>query len=134
MIYPTNMSNKRSIHVKARSHAISTFKLYASRYLVRRTQSGRQFLQNGQGTGNRITLYQDAHQTRLDRGRTRCFQPLNSQDLIVNSPPKPLNISLKISYENLVLHLDNNFHLMSLSIFITCFLYNVWLSGGEFTC
>ena len=39
-----------------------------------------------------------------------------SQDLIVDSTPSPLHISLQISYENLVLDQDNNFYLLSLSI------------------
>ena len=42
--------------------------------------------------------------------------------MIVKSPLQLLHISMKISYENLVLHQDNNFYLISLSIFITCLL------------
>ena len=37
------------------------------------------------------------------------FQPINFQDLIVNSPISLLDISLLISAENLVLDQDNNF-------------------------
>ena len=43
-----------------------------------------------------------------------------------------LHASLKISHENLVLDQDN-FHLIILSILITCFLDNVWIWYGEVT-
>ena len=55
------------------------------------------------------------------------YSPFNSQDLIVNSPLWLLHISLKISYENLVLDQDNNFYLISLNILISCFLDNLGL-------
>ena len=51
----------------------------------------------------------------------------NSHDQIVHSPLWFLYVSLKISYENLVLNQNNNFYLISLSILITCFLDNVWI-------
>ena len=44
---------------------------------------------------------------------------LNSQDLIVNSPLWLLHIAWYVSYENLVLDLDDNFNPISLSILIT---------------
>ena len=55
------------------------------------------------------------------------FYPINSQDPIVNSPLYLLYVSFKISYKNLVLDQNCNFHLISLSILITCLLDNVWL-------
>ena len=55
------------------------------------------------------------------------YSPFNSQDLIVNSPLWLLHISLKISYENLVLDQDNNFYLISLNILISCLLDNLGL-------
>ena len=55
------------------------------------------------------------------------YSPFNSQDLIVNSPLWVLHISLKISYENLVLDQDNNFYLISLNILISCLLDNLGL-------
>ena len=58
---------------------------------------------------------------------TSPFYPINSQDLIVNSPLCLPYISFKISHKNLVLDQDNNFHLISLSILITFLLDNVWL-------
>ena len=42
--------------------------------------------------------------------------------MIAKSPLQLLHISMKIGYENLVLHQDNNFYLISLSILITCLL------------
>ena len=51
----------------------------------------------------------------------------NSQDQIVHSPLWFLYVSLKISYENLVLNQNKNFYLISLSILITCLLDNVWI-------
>ena len=55
------------------------------------------------------------------------YSPFNSQDLIVKSPLWLLHISLKISYENLVLDQDNNFYLISLNILISCLLDNLGL-------
>ena len=59
---------------------------------------------------------------------------MNTQDLIVNSPLQSLHISLQVSYKNLVLDQGNNFHLIILSILITCLLGNVWILKGEVTC
>ena len=61
------------------------------------------------------------------------YSPFNSQDLIVKSPLWLLHISLKLSYENLVLDQDNNFYLISLSILITCLLEKIRLSLREVT-
>ena len=47
--------------------------------------------------------------------------------LIVNSSLWLLHISLKISYENLVLDQNDNFSQISLSILITCLMDNVWI-------
>ena len=58
---------------------------------------------------------------------TSSFYPINSQDLIVNSPLYLLYVPFKISYKNLVLDQDCNFHLISLSILITSLLDNVRL-------
>ena len=55
-------------------------------------------------------------------------KPFNSQDLFVNSPLWLLHISLQISYENLVLDLDNDFYLISFYILISCLLDNVGIS------
>ena len=55
------------------------------------------------------------------------FYPINSQDLIVNSPLYLLYVPFKIRHKNLVLDQDCNFHLISLSILITSLLDNVWL-------
>ena len=49
------------------------------------------------------------------------------------SPLYLLHISLKRTYENLVLDQDN-FYLISLNILITCLLDNVWILLGEVTC
>ena len=59
---------------------------------------------------------------------------MNTQDMIVNSPLQSLHISLQVSYKNLVLDKGNNFHLISLSILITCLLGNVWILKGEVRC
>ena len=65
---------------------------------------------------------------------TTKLKPFKSQDLIVNSPFQLQHISLKISYENLVLDQDNNLQLISLSILIICGQVNVWILLGEVTC
>ena len=50
------------------------------------------------------------------------------QDLIVNSPNlQSQHISLWNRCENVVLDHNNKFYLISLSIFITCFMENVWM-------
>ena len=51
----------------------------------------------------------------------------NSQDLTVNSSLALLHISLYIGYKNLVLDLDKNFYLISLSILFTILQDNVWI-------
>ena len=52
---------------------------------------------------------------------------LYSQDLVVISLLWLLHMSLEISYKNLVLDKDDNFYLMSLSIYITYLLVNIWI-------
>ena len=59
---------------------------------------------------------------------------MNTQDLNVNSSLQSLHISLSVNYKNLVLDQGKNFHLISLSILITCLLGNVWILKGEVTC
>ena len=59
---------------------------------------------------------------------------MNTQDLNVNSPLQSLHIFLSVNYKNLVLDQGKNFHLISLSILITCLLGNVWILKGEVTC
>ena len=39
-----------------------------------------------------------------------------------------------MSYENLVLDQDNNFHPISFIILMTCLLDEVWILSGEVTC
>ena len=58
----------------------------------------------------------------------------NFQDLIANSPFLLLDITLLISYENLLLDQDNIFCLISLCILITYLLDNVWIFQGEVIC
>ena len=53
------------------------------------------------------------------------LQPFNSQDLTVNSSFALLHISFYIGYKNLVLDLDKNFYLISLSILFTILQENV---------
>lgn len=58
--------------------------------------------------------------------------PLNSQDLILNSPLEVLHISLLMSIKKMVLDRDRNFYLISLSIFITWLLDTVWIFRERF--
>ena len=53
-------------------------------------------------------------------------EPLNSIDLIINSPHFLPHIYLWISYKDLLLGSENNLHLINLSILITCLLDNEW--------
>ena len=62
------------------------------------------------------------------------IKPFNSQDLTVHFPIQLQHISLKISYENLVLDQDNNLFQINLSILINCLLNNLWITMGEVTC
>ena len=62
------------------------------------------------------------------------YSAFNSQDLMVNSLFQLLHISLKVSFENLVIDQDKKLYLLSLSILITCLLDNVWILKGEVTC
>ena len=59
------------------------------------------------------------------------FKPFNSQDQIVNSLLWQLNISMLVSYKNLVLDQDKKFYLISVSLIITCLKDNVWKLWGE---
>lgn len=58
--------------------------------------------------------------------------PLNSQDLILNSPLEVLHISLLMSVKKMVLDRNRNFYLISLSIFITWLLDAVWIFRERF--
>ena len=57
------------------------------------------------------------------------WNPLH--DLIINS--QIYQISLEISYENLLIDQDNNFYPISPSSLITCLLDNLWILLGEVT-
>ena len=60
------------------------------------------------------------------------LNPFTPKILIIdNSPFYLLHISQEIGSENLVFDKEKNSYLMSLSIFITCLLYNVWILSGE---
>ena len=56
------------------------------------------------------------------------LNPFTQKILIIdNSPFYLLHISQEIGSENLVFDKEKNSYLMSLSIFITCLPYNVWI-------
>ena len=73
----------------------------------------------------RLKFFINCIYTELFKKREK---PFLTRDLINNSPFPLLHISLLISQDNLLLHQDNNFYLISLGILITCLLDYVWIS------